>query len=150
MSGFPLQRASNVGLVVSLNKLLNKQSSCQWFHTPVMSMWHHGDVQQNNFHVTSWWCTTKQLPCDIMVMYNKTTSMWHHGDVQQNNFHVTSWWCTTKQLPCDIMVMYNKTTSMWHHGDVQQNNLHDASVIKNNAWVTVNNNFWVTSEAICQ
>ena len=24
------------------------------------------------------------------------------------------------------------------------------SEIKNNAWVTVNNDFWVTSEAICQ
>ena len=26
----------------------------------------------------------------------------------------------------------------------------DSSDIKNNAWVTVNNDFWVTSEAICQ
>ena len=26
----------------------------------------------------------------------------------------------------------------------------DANDIKNNAWVTVNNDFWVTSEAICQ
>ena len=26
----------------------------------------------------------------------------------------------------------------------------DGEDIKNNAWVTVNNEFWVTSEAICQ
>ena len=25
-----------------------------------------------------------------------------------------------------------------------------ADIIKNNAWVTVNNDFWVTSQAICQ
>ena len=29
-------------------------------------------------------------------------------------------------------------------------NLNPIIDIKNNAWVTVNNDFWVTSEAICQ
>ena len=41
---------------------------------------------------------------------------------------------------CDYKVC---TESVWSiHGGVQD--------IKNNAWVTVNNDFWVTSEAICQ
>ena len=43
--GFPSQRASNasfgVFFDVSLNKMLNKQSSCRRFETPGRSLWRH-------------------------------------------------------------------------------------------------------------
>ena len=35
-------------------------------------------------------------------------------------------------------------------GGQQSSVLKSLLAIKNNAWVTVNNDFWVTSEAICQ
>ena len=42
-SGFPSQRASNVVLGVSLNKLLNKQSGYWWFETPWSPKGHRYD-----------------------------------------------------------------------------------------------------------
>ena len=34
--------------------------------------------------------------------------------------------------------------------DIAMNKMYQVRDVKNNAWVTVNNDFWVTSEAICQ
>ena len=50
--GFPSQKASNAGFGVlfdvSLNKRLNKQSSCRRFETPRCPLWRHAILFQEN------------------------------------------------------------------------------------------------------
>ena len=93
MSGFPSQRSSNTELwcffVLSLNKLLNKQSSCWWFERPWSScdisvtdgchwMWqHYSDIGKNYIMTgTAEDCLPKGQPKLLPIRQANKHSQW--------------------------------------------------------------------------
>ena len=50
-------------------------------------------------------------------------------------------------LQCILLITFMSVSNVIALRWIVQDSIDD---IKNNAWVTVNNDFWVTSEAICQ
>ena len=47
----PVMQSFDIFFIVSMTKLLNKQSRCQWFETPLCTT-----VMQNDGSAVRWWC----------------------------------------------------------------------------------------------
>ena len=134
--GFHLKRTSKSELVDSMNKLSNGQFDCDLGRLDTKLTSHYwpsvGEVHRWPLDSPHKGPVMRSLMMFLLCdTYCVSTSRRHYAEGSDK-----SWVNDTGDRPCPETYW-----AVWFEED---------RVIKNNAWVTVNNDFWVTSEAICQ